>query len=385
MTTGPVLPYWRLSACYLTYFAALGALLPFWGLYLQSCGFDALAVGQLMAVMAGTKIVAPMVWGHWVDRSGRRMPLVRLAALGAVLCFGTVFYADHFWTMVASITLFSFFSNAALPQLDAVTFNHLGVRAAHYARVRVWGSVGFILVVGGLGLYLEHSPLASVPLWVLILYLGNWLSTLVVPDSAPVQGEGAAPRLRLLLRCPEVLALLGASFLMQLSLGIYYAFYSIDLKSAGYSTGAVGALWMLGVVAEVLVFLFMHRLHARFGARLVLLWSLGLAAVRWLLIGAFIDFLSVQVFAQTLHAASFGTFHAAAIHLIHHYFPGRTQGRGQALYSSLSFGAGGAAGSLIGGALWVTPGPFAAFAAGSFATLIGFWAVWRWVDLGRRF
>jgi PPP family 3-phenylpropionic acid transporter len=380
-----VLPYWRLAACYLTYFGAVGALLPFWGLYLQSCGFDALAVGQLMAIMSGTKIIAPMVWGHWVDRSGRRMPLVRLAALGTVLVFGAVFYVDHFWTMAVAMALFSFFSNAALPQLDAVTFNHLGARVARYARVRVWGSVGFILVVSALGQHLEHSPLASVPVWIMVLYLGNWFSTLLVPDSPPVPGAVQAASLHRLLLLPEVLALLGASFLMQTSFGIYYAFYSIDLKAAGYSTGAVGALWMLGVVAEVLVFLFMHRLHARFGARLVLLWSLGLAAVRWLLIGAFIDSLPVQVFAQTLHAASFGTFHAAAIHLIHHYFPGRTQGRGQALYSSLSFGAGGAVGSLIGGALWVTPGPFAAFAVGSVATLIGFWAVWRWVDLGRRY
>ncbi len=387
MTVSPrlPLPYWRLSAFYLFYFAALGALVPFWGLYLQSRGFDALAVGQLMAILGATKIVAPILWGHWVDRSGRRMPLVRLAALGAVLVFSAVFIANGFWTMAIAMTLFSFFWNASLPQLEAVTFNHLGPRAAHYARVRVWGSVGFILVVGTLGLHLESAPLTIVPVWVLVLYLGVWLSSLAVPDSPPVQGAGPAPSLRGRLRRPEVLALLGACFLMQLSHGIYYAFYSIHLEAAGYSTGAVGGLWVLGVVAEVLVFLVMHRLFARFGTRRVLLWSLGLAAVRWLLIGAWVEHLAVQVLAQTLHAASFGTFHAAAIHLIHHYFPGTTQGRGQALYNSVSFGAGGATGSLLGGWLWVTPGPFAAFGLGAVASLIGLWAVWRWVDLGHRY
>ncbi len=387
MAVGPraTLPYWRLSACYLFYFAALGALVPYWGLYLQSRGFDALAVGQLMAILGATKIVAPLLWGHWVDRTGRRMPLVRLAALGTVLVFGTVFVADGFWTMAAAMTLFSFFWNASLPLVEAVTFNHLGSRPAHYARVRVWGSVGFILVVGTLGLHLESAPLAIVPVWVLTLYLANWLSTLLVPDSPPVQAAGPAPTLRGLLRRPEVIALLGACFLMQLGHGIYYAFYSIHLKEAGYSTGLVGGLWVFGVVAEVLVFLVMHRLLIHFGARRVLLWSLGLGALRWLLIGAFVASLPIQIVAQSLHAASFGTFHVAAIHLIHHYFPGRTQGRGQALYNSLSFGAGGAAGSLIGGVLWVTPGPLAAFGVGAFAALLGLWAVWRWVDLGRRY
>ncbi|HYN79175.1 MAG TPA: MFS transporter [Lamprocystis sp. (in: g-proteobacteria)] len=374
-------PYWRLSAFYFTYFAALGALVPFWGLYLQERGFDALAVGQLMALLAVTKVVAPVLWGHMVDRTGRRMPLVRAASLGAILVFGAVFAASGFWTMAAAMTLFSFFWNASLPQVEAVTFNHLGSRASHYAMVRLWGSVGFVLVVGVLGLLLEQSSLAIVPVWVLVLYIGVWLSSLFIPDSAPVRVSGPPPSLRGLLRQPEVLAFLSACFLMQLGHGIYYAFYSIHLEAAGYSTGAVGALWMLGVGAEVLVFLVMHRLLDRFGARRVLLLSLALAVARWLLIGAFIELVAVQVLAQCLHAATFGTFHASAIHLVHHYFPGATQGRGQALYNSVSFGAGGAAGSLIGGMLWTVPGPFAAFAVGAAAAAIGLWAAWRWVDL----
>ncbi len=378
------LPYWRLSAYYLFYFASLGALVPYWGLFLQSRGFDALAIGQLMATLTGTKIVAPLLWGHLSDRSGRRMPLVRLATLLAVLVFAAVFVADGFWAMAAAMTLFSFFWNASLPQMEAVTFNHLGLKVVRYAQIRLWGSIGFILVVAGLGFQLERAPLAVVPVWVLSLFAALWVSTLAVPDSPPARRAGPTPSLRGLLARPEVRAFLAACFLMQLSHGAYYAFYSIHLRAAGYSSTAVGALWSLGVLAEVLVFLIMHRLLTRFGARRVLLWSLGLAAVRWLLIGAFVDLAWVQVLAQTLHAATFGTFHAAAIHLVHHFFPGRTQGRGQALYNSLSFGAGGAAGSLMGGLLWDGPGPysgpFATFALGALAALLGLAILWRWVD-----
>ncbi len=382
---GDGLPYWRLSAYYFFYFASLGALVPYWGLYLQSRGFDALAIGQLMAILAGTKIVAPMIWGHIADRTGRRMPLVQYGSLAAATAFGGVFAAQGFWGMALAMTCFSFFWNAALPQMESVTFNHLGTRASRYAQVRVWGSVGFILVVGGLGLLLGQAPLSVVPIWVLALLAVIWAATLAVPDSPPAQGDGPAPSLRRLLRRPEVLAFFGACFLMQAGHGVYYAFYSIHLKAAGYSSPQVGALWVMGVVAEVLVFLAMHRLLRRLGARLVLLWSLGLAALRWLLIGAFVDLLPVQILAQTLHAATFGTFHASAIHLVHHYFPGRTQGRGQALYNSLSFGAGGAAGSLLGGLVWSTWGPLITFGAGALAAALGFVAAWRWVDREGRY
>lgn len=382
---GGRLPYWRLSAYYFFYFASLGALVPYWGLYLQSRGFDALAIGQLMAILAGTKIVAPMLWGHLADRSGQRMPLVRVGSLAAALAFGGVFLVHGFWGMALAMTAFSFFWNAALPQMESVTFNHLGARAARYAQVRVWGSVGFILVVGALGFELGWASLDVVPVWVCATLAILWGATLTVPDCAPAPGEGPAPSLRRLLRRSEVLAFLLACFLMQAGHGVYYAFYSIHLKAAGYSSPAVGALWVLGVMAEVLVFLIMHRLLTRLGARRVLLWSLGLAALRWLLIGAFADLLAVQILAQTLHAATFGTFHASAIHLVHHYFPGRTQGRGQALYNSLSFGAGGAVGSLLGGLLWSGAGPLAAFGAGSLAALLGLGAVWRWVDREGRF
>ncbi|WP_295403605.1 MFS transporter [uncultured Thiocystis sp.] len=375
------MPYWRLSAYYLCYFASLGALVPYWGLYLQSEGFDALAIGQLLAILSGTKIVAPMVWGHIVDRTGRRMPMVRLGALLSALAFVTVFFADGFWSMAAAMVLFSFFWNASLPQVEAVTFNHLRQRPTGYALVRLWGSVGFILVVAVLGLRLERDSLAIVPVWVLMLFLGVWLSSLTIPDSAPVHDDRPALSLRALLRRQEVLAFFAACFLMQLGHGIYYAFYSIHLEAAGYSSVAVGNLWALGVIAEVLVFLIMHRLLDRFGARRVLLWSLGLAILRWLLIGAFIEVLAVQAVAQLLHAATFGTFHASAIHLVHHAFPGRTQGRGQALYNSLSFGAGGAAGSLLGGLLWDSSGALVTFGVAAGAAAVGLSVAWRWAKL----
>ena len=131
------MPYWRLSTFYFFYFAALGALVPFWGLYLKDRGFSPLDIGQFMAILMATKVVAPNVWGAIADRTGARMPIVRLASLLSAVIFVGMFVANGFWAVALVMALFSFFWNASLPQMEAVTFNHLGARMRRYAIIRL--------------------------------------------------------------------------------------------------------------------------------------------------------------------------------------------------------------------------------------------------------
>lgn len=380
------MPYWRLSSFYLFYFASLGALLPFWGVYLQDQGFTALAIGQLMAILQATKIVAPNVWGWLADRTGRTLSIIRLASLLTWPAFLGIFAVQGFWGTALVMIVFSFFWNASLPQMEVVTINHLGARMRRYAGIRLWGSVGFILAVTVLGALVQRQGSGVVPLMALALQVGIWITSLLVVER-PVESRPAAEGISILslARRPEVAAFLLCGFFMQVSHGVYYAFYSIYLTEAGYASGTIGAFWAWGVVVEVLVFAIMHHLLERFGARRVLLTSLGLAVVRWLLIGAFVTEPVILFLAQALHAATFGAFHAGAIHLTHHYFTGHLQGRGQALFGSLVYGAGGAVGSLGSGLLWSTVGPQATFVASSLVAALGFTIAWLWVDRERRF
>ncbi len=160
-----------------------------------------------------------------------------------------------------------------------------------------------------------------------------------------------------MLQRPVVLSLLGVCFLMQASHGAYYSFFSLYMEGFGYTTTVIGQLWALGVFAEIGVFLLMPVLMPRFGAYNLLLLAAVLTTLRWLLTAIYADNLLVMIFSQTLHAASFGLYHAVMIFLVHSLFTGGHQGRGQALYSSVSFGAGGAAGSLVSGYLWTGLGP----------------------------
>ena len=379
------MPYWRLSSFYFFYFAALGVLVPYWGLYLKSLGFNAVAIGQLMAIPMATKFIAPFVWGWLGDHLGRRMAIVRLGALLTTLIFVAVFWLQGFWELGLAMVLFSFFWNAVLPQFEAVVLCYLGKAVSRYAQIRVWGSIGFIVTVVVLGMAVDlRGPAAVLPV-LLSIYALLWGASLLIADPATSPHPVDQPGILSVLRKPAVLAFLTACFLLQAGHGAYYGFYSIYMETLGYSKTLIGQLWALGVIAEVAVVLVMHRLLLRLGARNVLMISLLLAALRWYLIGNFADSLVLLFFAQTLHAATFGTFHAAAIHLVHHYFTGRHQGRGQALYSSLSFGLGGALGTMSSGFLWEGAGPTLVFNLSVAVSLLGLFIVWRWVvnDLGQ--
>ena len=370
--------YLRLSGFYLFYFATLGVLLPYWGLYLLALGFPPARIGELLAIAQVTKVIAPNVWGWLSDHTGQRIRIVRWACLATVLCFVGIYAAGGSYSRLALVTLlFSFFWNAALPQFEVVTLNHLDEQVHRYSRVRLWGSVGFIGAAVGMGWVVEDWGVTTVPAVLLGLFAVLWLNSLVVPESAKVVDAQPAPPIGQVLRRPAVIAFFIACFLNQAAHGPYYGFFSLYLETFGYSREFIGLMWGLGVAVEVGMFVFMHRLLPRFGPRRLLLAALTMATLRWLLIGHFAADLPVLLFAQTLHAFTFGVFHAASIHLVHQFFPGALQGRGQALYSSLSFGAGNAVGSLAAGYLWEGLGPAMMFNLAVILAALGGWVAWR--------
>ncbi len=373
------MPYWRISSFYFFYFGALGVLVPYWGLYLQSLGFSPAQIGQLLAILMGTKIIAPYLWGWLGDHLGHRMRIVRAGALSTVVVFVSIFWLTDYWGVALAMALFSFFWNAILPQFEVVSLHYLGARSSHYARLRVWGSIGFIVTVTLVGVWVDWRSPAVVPLALLLVFIAIWIASLTVADPAPEPHPQEQPPLLTILRRPAVIAFFLVCFLSQISHAVYYAFYSIYLEGHGYSKTLIGQLWSLGVVAEVVIFLLMHRLLHHCNAGCVLTLSLLLATLRWGVIGWFPQSLALLLFAQLLHAFTFGTFHVAAIHLIHRYFVGRHQGRGQALYAGVSFGAGGAVGSLLAGYLWQGVGPRITFELAALVASVAALIAWYWV------
>lgn len=366
------LPYWRLSGFYFFYFAFVGAFTPFWSLYLHSLEFNAFQIGVLMSLLQVSRIFAPNLWGWLADHTGRRVAVVQLAALLSLVFYLGVFAGDSFVWMFVVMALMSLFWSASLPLVEAITLGHLGAGGEGYGRIRLWGSIGFIIVVIILGYVLDYAPVRTL-LWIVLgLKLGIFLLSRHIPEPRFVPHHTDEQPVWSIVRRPDVAVFLLACFLMAAAHGVYYTFYSIYLVEHGYSKSLVGWLWALGVICEVLVFLWMPRLVARFGLWRILIASFALAALRFFTIGWGVEFVALVVFAQTLHAASFGSYHASAVALVHQFFRGKHQAKGQGLYTSVSFGLGGTLGGLLSGYTWDTLGAGWSFTLSATCALAGY-------------
>lgn len=365
--------YWKLSSFYGFYFAILGALVPFLGLYLDFLGFESREIGELLAIIMGTKIIAPNIWGWIVDKTSKRLFFIRLAAVLSAFFFLGIFISHQYWWLFVVLFLFSFFWNAIIAQLEALTLNHLGDDHHRYSLIRLWGSIGFIVTVLGLGWVFNHISLAYFPYFILALIVGIIITAYLVDEKDPPPHHSEHEPLFSLLKRPEIIALFVVCFLVQLSHGPYYSFFSIYASEHDYSKAYIGFLWALGVMSEVLVFIFIPRWVERIGLRKLLLFSLFSGALRWLVIGYFIHIPWLLTINQIFHASTFGIYHVVVISLVHRYFVGKNQGMGQSLYSSISFGLGGAVGSLYAGYVWDGLGPeimYSVAAAVSFIALL---------------
>lgn len=363
----------QLSAFYFVYYVAVGAFIPYWPLYLSSLGYTPAQIGIAYALLGLVRVTFPVAWGLLMDRSGRRMAWIGAGMLVSCAFFAAIPFTDSFGAMLALHVLYAVFWNAALPAFDIVTLNHLARTGEDYSRIRLWGSVGFVLAVAALGPLLDRTGLAPLPWIVCAGMLGMVALACVVPDAADSRPE-AATRVRFLhvVRRPEVMALLLACFLSQFSFAPFYGFFSLYLEGYGYDRGTIGGLWALGVLAEVGVFLYAGRLIGRYGARAILMVALGTTALRWALLALAADSLPVLAASQLLHLSSFGLYHAVSVWFIHRLFPGRLQGRGQALLAAVTFGVGGSLGSLLGGLVWEHVAPEAVYWGAALAAVAGF-------------
>ena len=372
------LPYWRLSGFYLFYFALLGATAPYLALYLDYLGFSSARIGELLAIPMLMRCISPNLWGWLGDRSGRRLAIVRFGAFCTLLSFCLILLGKSYAWLALIMALYAFFWHAVLPQFEVLTLAHLGEQTARYSQVRLWGSVGFILTVVGLGLLFERVSLKVFP-WVLIgiiscIFISSWwVPNAQLSSSRDNPLSGGFMRQ---LRQPGVLAFFVVAGLMQLSHGPYYTFITLYLESLGYPRGVIGQLWAVGVVAEILVFLLMVRLLRHFSLRQVLLASLLLAVLRWILLGTLADQWLCLLLAQLLHAATFGSFHSVCVLVVRSSFNARQQGQGQALYAAVS-GVGGGLGALFAGYSWTGLGPNMTFLCASLVALLGAIIIYR--------
>ena len=343
----------RLSFTYFMYFGQLGVLVPYLGIFLDGRGFTSAEIGEFFALITLARILGPTLWASLADKSGKTLWVLQFGCGLTVVSFVGVFWASGFWWLSLVMGLMMMFWTAVLPQLEVITLKQTQTRNISYGSVRLWGSIGFIVLTVLTGQLLDYWG-SEVPVYVSIGVLSLlFISTLLISHTENQHPEKVVSGVhwRRVIQ-PVFLVFLLSATLLQVSFGAYYGFFALYLRDLGYSGQTTGLLIALGVLAEIVIFLLSARLISRFGVKWVLIVSVLLTALRWYLLGYHVEYLITIGLAQLLHAFSFGLTHAASVYFIHHYFESAFQSRGQAIYISVAFGVGGALGNWVSGNIW---------------------------------
>jgi len=373
--------HWRLSRFYFFYYFFVGSFVPYWGIYLQSENFSPSSIGILLSLFQISRIVAPNFWGWLADHTGHRVKWIKLTSFLGLIGFIGIFWAKGFFWIFLVMSALSLFTSSTLPLAESLTLAHLATTDGHYSRIRLWGSIGFIVASLFLG-YLIDLQGINILLWVLLItqaiifFLSN-----TIPEAKEIHHKKNDLSIWKIIKTPSVVALLIGCTLMVSAHGVLYNFYSIYLKEHGYSSAAIGWLWAVGVICEIFIFMLMPKILRRYSLKTILLISLFLGVIRFILIGASPDKFYLLLIAQMFHAATFGSFHAASIEVIAYFFKGRNQSRGQAIYNSVAYGIGGTIGGLGGGYLIQYLGGQLGFMIAAISPLIGFIVIWYGLKL----
>ena len=354
----------RFGALTFTYFAAVGLFNPYAPLWFQSLGFSTLVIGAIASLQSWTRVVAPYAWSWMGDHSGRRTELIRLAAVGALvaaLALLAVPYlqpmgATELVVLVSVLTALLFVANSGVVPLYEALLAHLlqtpqgGIDAKRYGRVRVWGSVGFMAAVTAFGFLLERFGIGVFPAFVAAMNALLVAAAFRLPATREdAVHDEAAPAVLPLLKRPEVAWFFASIFFTVLAHTSLYAFFSLYLVSLGYGKSAVGALWAVSVVVEIVFFWTQGRWFPRLTPHRWLQVVALVTAGRFVATAAGGSWVPVLLLAQLTHAVTFAAHHAACISLVQRYFPERLRGRGQALYTTLGYGLSGVLGGVGGG------------------------------------
>ncbi len=318
-----------------------------------------------------SRIFAPNIWGWLADRTEKRSLWIKLTAFFGCLGFFGIFWADNFFEVFLIMMAMSIFTSSTLPLAESLTLSHLATTNGHYSRIRAWGSFGFIVASFGFGFVFDLLGIHHLLVTLLITQVLIFIFSYGIPEKAYEKEMKINLSFFNILKNKEVICLLSSCALMVTSHGLLYNFFSIYLDEQGYSNSAIGFLWSLGVVCEIIVFLSMPKILKFLNFKQILMISLFIAVIRFFIIGNYVDFLVLIILAQMMHAFTFGAFHVASIEMVNKFFPGKNHAKGQALYNSITYGIGGALGGLGGGFVIQTYSASSAFLLSALFPLLG--------------
>ena len=354
---------------YFLYFGVMGVFLPYFNLYCYHLDFSGFQIGVLSGIRSIALVLFSLVWGGLADRFHIRRPIYIFCSFISTAIWAFYLYTTDFWAMLFITVFYGIFYSPIISFLEAFTMDVLGTEKKSYGKMRGWGTIAFIMTVLFLGKVID---IYSIEIIIILIFFGSLAQALIsikIPDIQIKKQTSFSSNAKVLLKRP-VIVFLFCAFLMLVSHGTYYGFYSIHLENLGYGKTFIGFSWALASIAEIIVMIKSDVIFKRFSTNNVLFFSFMVATLRWL--GLFFTTSPVFIlFLQILHAITYGTFHVSSILYIDSLTPDEGKTLGQAVNNAVTYGLGLMVGFFLNGYLFETLGTFKLFMISSFIALVG--------------
>ena len=354
---------------YFLYFGVMGVFLPYFNLYCYHLDFSGFQIGVLSGIRSIALVLFSLVWGGLADRFHIRRPIYISCSFISTAIWAFFLYTTDFWAMLFITVFYGIFYSPIISFLEAFTMDVLGTEKKSYGKMRGWGTIAFIMTVLFLGKVID---IYSIEIIIILIFFGSLAQALIsikIPDIQIKKQTSFSSNAKVLLKRP-VIVFLFCAFLMLVSHGTYYGFYSIHLENLGYGKTFIGFSWALASIAEIIVMIKSDVIFKRFSTNNVLFFSFMVATLRWL--GLFFTTSPVFIlFLQILHAITYGTFHVSSILYIDSLTPDEGKTLGQAVNNAVTYGLGLMVGFFLNGYLFETLGTFKLFMISSFIALVG--------------
>jgi len=362
----------RLPLFYFLYYAAGGITVGYLWPHFKSSGFSGAQIATASSIQPLLTIAIPLCWGYLADRSGRPASLLRIASLGAALSFSLLLFTVDYRSVLGILILYSLFVTAIIALADSIAMKNPGSQRSDYARIRLWGSVGFMASTWGFSAWLEgggSSPDAVVV--AAVLMFAFVLASFRIPEApgAPILQPPSLEEVVLLLRRPSLAIFLICTLLHWAALSPFHLFFAIHLRDQAAAPFWVGIGFAGAVIAEVAAMWGFRWLRSRASLLSLLCLSFAAGSLRWLFTG-FASSGAAIAGLQLVHGLSFGVFFVASIAFLEQEVPPKLRATGRALFAAVVFGIGGVLGNLGAGHLYDGGGGELAFLAAAGIDLI---------------
>ena len=332
---------------YFLYFGVLGIVLPYFNLYCYHLGFSGFQIGALSSLRTLTTALFPMIWGAIADKFFVRRPIYIFCSFISTAIWTFFLLTTDFSAMLVIMIFYGIFYAPIVSFLESFSMDLLDKEKTRYGQLRVWGSISFIITVIVVGRAIDILSTEIIVILILAGSMAHAVLSLNIPAAKKNQKSDFSSGVRALLN-RRVIIFQVCAFLMLLSHGTYYGFFSIHLDNLGYSSTFIGVAWALASIAEIFVMINSDRIFKRFSFENVLIFSFLAAAIRWVVL-FYATSAWLILISQLFHAATYGAFHVASILYIDKLSPDGAKTVGQAVNNAVTYGFGIMAGFLFNG------------------------------------